>query len=300
MSSNEAETNVGDVGGNAPSTSAGALLREARLAAGVHIESIAFSLKVPVSKIEALENGDLSALPDAVFARALAASVCRALKMDSAPVLALLPQTKAQPLPANQEGVNAAFRDGSEHSGASGLLARLSRPLGVTVVVLLIGAGVLAWMPSEWLEMNFANTPQPTSTVVVPAPNTEPDEQRLGVSVPVQSPDVLAPVETSAPAPLTPPVAPVSSMLTSEPSPAAKPRLQLSARGETWIQVKDTQGAVVLERILRPGEEATVNQPGRLSVVVGRADVTEVRIAGEKLDIASSARENVARFEVKP
>ena len=56
----------------------------------------------------------------------------------------------------------------------------------------------------------------------------------------------------------------------------------------------------MLERILRPGEDATVNQPGRLSVVVGRADVTEVHIAGEKLDIASSARENVARFEVKP
>jgi cytoskeleton protein RodZ len=96
---------------------------------------------------------------------------------------------------------------------------------------------------------------------------------------------------------------PIPTTLASEPDqPVAvnTPRLMMTARGETWVQVKDAQGAILLERTLRAGETASVNQPGRLSVVVGRADATEVSVMGEKFDIASLARENVARFEVKP
>ena len=62
---------------------AGGLLREARQAAGLHIAALAVALKVPVSKLEALEADDYAKLTDTVFVRALASSVCRALKADS-------------------------------------------------------------------------------------------------------------------------------------------------------------------------------------------------------------------------
>ena len=301
MSSNEADTNPDDLWGKVSGDSAGSLLREARLAAGVHIESIAFSLKVPVSKIEALENDDLAALPDAVFARALTSSVCRVLNADPAPVLALLPQTKVQWLPANSAGVNAAFRDGSERASSGGAFSRLSRPLGLTVVVLLIGAGVLAWVPSEWLQMNFAKSSQPITTLVSPPSLAASDGQTESPPV-TTSPDVAEP--TQAPVSAQQAV-PESALTTAGPEdvPAqapSPPRLQLSARGETWVQVKDGQGAVVLERILRAGDAATVNQSGLLSVVVGRADVTDVLVTGDTLNIVNLARENVARFEVNP
>ena len=55
----------------------GGLLREARQASGLHIAALAAALKVPVSKLEALESDNYEALPDAVFVRALASSVCR-------------------------------------------------------------------------------------------------------------------------------------------------------------------------------------------------------------------------------
>lgn len=301
MNSNTGDAYASDMSSQVGGTSAGLLLREARVAAGIHIESIAFSLKVPVSKIEALENDDLTALPDAVFARALTSSVCRALKIDSAPVLALLPQAQTQWLPANDTGVNAAFRDESERFGAGGALSRLSRPLGLAVIVLLVGAGLLAWAPSDWLNMDFFKT-QPMTIAVSPPLVIESAEQQLQKTERTESPDPAAPVEIAAPmetaiagqnpASVAPETASVGALST--------PRLQLSARGETWIQVKDAQGAVVLERILREGDTATVNQSGRLSVVVGRADITDVRIGGNKLDISSAARENVARFEVKP
>ena len=297
-------------GGEVSASSAGELLRQARLSAGVHIESIAFSLKVPVTKIEALERDDLEALPDAVFARALASSVCRTLKIDAAPVLALLPRSSVQLLPANDSGVNAAFRDGSERLGSRSALARASRPLGLMVVVLLIGAGVLAWMPSAWLQFDFANTQDTQPSVAVSAlpPPVAVDATRK----PIQD----APVKPETPEPVSAPAMTADAMgpasFAAKPTPTmpgvqaeppvatATPRLTMTATGETWVQVKDAQGAILLERILRSGETASLNQPGRLSVVVGRADVTDVRVAGEKLDIAPLARENVARFEVKP
>ena len=46
---------------------AGRLLREAREAAGLHIASLAVSLKVPVRKLELLEADRFDELPDAVF-----------------------------------------------------------------------------------------------------------------------------------------------------------------------------------------------------------------------------------------
>jgi cytoskeletal protein RodZ len=58
------------------------MLRDARHAAGIHIEALAVALKVPVSKLEALEADNYQVLPDAVFVRALASSVCRSLKID--------------------------------------------------------------------------------------------------------------------------------------------------------------------------------------------------------------------------
>ena len=81
-----------------PQASPGEMLRAARQAAGVHIEALAVSLKVPISKLEALEADDFDALPDAVFVRALASSICRSLKLDPVPVLALMPQSGAPKL----------------------------------------------------------------------------------------------------------------------------------------------------------------------------------------------------------
>ena len=65
-----------------PDLTAGMLIRRAREASGLHIAALAVSLKVPVKKLEALEANRFELLPDAVFVRALAGSVCRTLKID--------------------------------------------------------------------------------------------------------------------------------------------------------------------------------------------------------------------------
>ena len=91
--------------------SAGALLRAARERQGLHVAALAAAIKIPQRKLELLESDRLDELPDAAFARALALSVCRALKIDPAPVLAHLPQAGGLGLSDVSGGLNAPFRD---------------------------------------------------------------------------------------------------------------------------------------------------------------------------------------------
>src|SRR4051794_2894478 len=94
--------------------SAGAMLRAAREAAGLHVAALAVALKVPVRKLEALEADQYDVLTDAVFVRALASSVCRTLKIAPQPVLERLPQIAAPRLIAKTENINTPFHAPSD------------------------------------------------------------------------------------------------------------------------------------------------------------------------------------------
>ena len=110
------------------------------------VKNLAANLKVPVRKLEALEEDRYELLPDAVFVRALASSVCRTLKMDPQPVLQLLPRTGQPRLVQDTEHINAPFR--TAHDGpAPRWFDQVSRPVLATVVLLLLGALVLVFLP---------------------------------------------------------------------------------------------------------------------------------------------------------
>ena len=94
--------------------SAGAQLRAARERQGLHIAALAAAIKIPQRKLEALEADRFDELPDATFTRALAMTVCRALKIDPAPVLAQLPQGGPQGLGKVNGSLNTPFRDRPE------------------------------------------------------------------------------------------------------------------------------------------------------------------------------------------
>ena len=127
--------------------SAGALLKQARESSGLHIAALAVLLKVPVKKLEALETNRLDLLPDAVFIRALASSVCRTLKIDAVPILARLPQTDAPKLTYKGAGINQPFRSPGDGPNPS-VWAQVSRPAVLAGLVLLLGALVLIFLPA--------------------------------------------------------------------------------------------------------------------------------------------------------
>ncbi|WP_233495034.1 helix-turn-helix domain-containing protein [Paenacidovorax caeni] len=284
--------------------SAGALLRQARQSAGMDIAVLASALKVPVSKLQALENDDFTVLPDAVFARALASSVCRTLKVDPAPVLGQLPQGQAPRLVGDKDGLNAKFKDPQDKAPPLRLPVA-SRGVSLTVLVLLAAAAAVYFLPSGMLEFDLARAPVPAPAQAV----VEASQENGSVSEPVpgaesavsaQSPasDVPAAAPTAAvPAAAVPMVA--ASVASAAGTVVASALLEFRATAESWVQVRDAAGAVVFERTLKAGESAQAPGKPPLSVVVGKVNATEVMVRGAPFDLSAVARENVARFEVK-
>lgn len=288
---------------------AGAMLRAAREAAGLHVAALAVSLKIPVRRLEALEAERWDELPGAVFTRALAASVCRNLKIDPEPVLARLPAAPRSQLPEN-ERLGAPFREGAPTTSGSPRFNALfegSRALALAVGALVLGA-VLLWI-WPFVTPHFAS---PVATEPQPAPSQEPAQTGIPPSFPAQ----VSAAATAGPTPAAAAaesaassVSPMPAVATATaPASAAAPvaaasgraLLALSARGDSWIEVTDARGTVVLRRLLKDGENAQLDAAAvPLSVLVGRADVTDVKVRGEPFDLAPLARNNVARFEVK-
>ncbi len=290
--------------------SAGSMLRTAREAAGLHIAALAVSLKVPVSKIEAIEADRLDLLPDLVFARALASTMCRTLKIEPASVLEKMPSSSLSPMKTDEAGINAPYRVPGEEYGFT-LWRYLSKPLVLAVIALLVGVLVLVLAPylpsiesAKTALLNSAETTSSTPSVVALA-NGIVDTDNVDAA--------LAPVLLSSDAPLSGTVtgadlpsnalapgsadsAPVSA---AQVGGADKGLLVLKARDESWVQVVDAAGVVQVRRTLKSGETADVSGLLPMSVVLGRADVVDVQVKGRVFDSAAYTRENIARFEVK-
>ena len=75
--------------------------------------------------------------------------------------------------------------------------------------------------------------------------------------------------------------------------------LGLTAKGDSWIQVADAQGQLLLSRVVNKGETVTLDGALPLKVVIGRVDATEVSVRGKPFSMADIVQGNVARFEVK-
>lgn len=284
------------------------MLREAREAAGLHIAALAVSMKVPVKKLEALEADQLDLLPDAVFVRALASSVCRSLKIDPQPVLQRLPSTAIPRLNADKVGINTPFRSPSDGRGES-VFDQLSKPVVLAALALLVAALVLIFFPSiehnevvSEVSADRAATPQPEAAAPVLAPLPIATGQFVDpAGRPVPALVAAAPVN---PAPQTAaPPAVVGAPLAAQPSAqltnAATGLVVFKLRGPSWVEVTDASGTVQLRRIISSGETVAASGTLPLSVVVGRADVTEVQVRGKPFDLTAVSKENVARFEVK-
>jgi cytoskeleton protein RodZ len=306
-------------------TSAGALLRAAREAAGLHVATLAANLKVPVRKLEALEEDRYDLLPDAVFVRALASSICRTLKIDPQPVLQRLPQTIQPRLAQDREGINAPFHAPRDGPGP-GWLANVSKPVLITCVALLLAAAVLIFLPvaqrdeapadatrtEQVMSPGGALPPGDTAQRVVPALAGSPAvpaamPASASGAVPTAPAVTLAPGPSVAPAakPAAPaaaeatPAAPADGPLVSGTPIAASGVVVFRTRGPSWVQVTDASGTTVLRRLMAAGETAGATGRLPLSVTVGDAAQTEVQVRGKPYDLGPVAPDNVARFEVK-
>ena len=251
----------------------GAELRAARLRLGWSLPDVANGLRIRLVYLEAIEEGRLSALPGKAYAVGFVRTYATSLGLDPDEVArrfraeAQDMNTKTEltfPAPVPQRGV----------------------PAGAVVLLgLLIAAGAYV----GWYRYTGSEDARVTQTAGPP-----PD--RLAAMVPaqqVQSPQVASILPSSPPpattGSATPPVAvpvpvPVPVAI-APPAPvqAAAPvntRVVLHAKSGGWVQVRERQGQVLLNRVLRAGETWPVPMKPQLLLTTSNAGAMELLVDG--------------------
>jgi cytoskeleton protein RodZ len=148
----------------------------------------------------------------------------------------------------------------------------------------LSGEGKLPAETSTQIPMRLAPlaeqaVPPPSASIPAPAPaqagapaalpaDAESVQQAEAPPVPAISPS------SAAAAPVTPP--PVSPPVTSP----DQSRIALRANADSWVQVRDRAGQVLLNRILHPGETWDVPSKPNLLLTTGNAGGTDLIVDG--------------------
>jgi cytoskeleton protein RodZ len=287
---------TGASSGAAAAATAGALLRQARQAQGLHIAALAAAIKVSQRKLELLESDQFDQLPDATFTRALAQTVCRTLKVDAGPVLALMPPPLGHRLEEISEGLNTPFR---ERPGrlVPGEWVSFSSPLLWIAALLVLAALVVYIMPASWLPAARERLSAETRT----APPTVVSEAASAIVVAASaSAPASAVLETAAaPAPELRASGVVAELPANVFEAAAAGVLQLHANERSWVEVTDARGKSLISRLVEAGEDVGLDGVMPLKVRIGNAAATKVVFRGQPLDLGAFTRDNVARLELK-
>jgi cytoskeleton protein RodZ len=308
-------------------TTAGTLLREAREKQGMHIAVLAAAIKISPRKLDALEGDRYDELPDATFARALAQTVCRALKIDPAPVLALLPSVQQKTLDTVGDGLNTPFRDRASGTDLSAMLPRA--PLLWAALALLGAAALVYYWPSGTPSVMRPSQPQATQAPRAPsngAPGaaagatTQPGAPlEAAKSDPLATPAAaasaaMAPTtgstQSAAVVPATAPALPAAGATPAVDSSARPPFLPAlpapSATGASvavsepvWLEVTDSSGQVLFQRTIQPGETLSFDQAPPLRLKIGNATAAKLSFRGEPVDLVPFTRGSVARVVLK-
>lgn len=318
-------SDVNEASAPAPMESAplevGTALREARERQGVSVFEVAASLKLNPRQIQALEAGQFDALPGMAFVRGFLRNYARYLKLDPAPLLATLEAAVDESAVRLAPPSNAS---GDMPRRGKGRVRRSLLP-GVAAASLLFAVVLAGWYYDSQrvrpVDALLASLPAKSESASASAPVSE--------AVPVTPPgaDVqsAAPVPTSEtkpePRPAEAPAAeakpapadskpaeakPIDAPKAPAPAGADAPRpaggvdkLGFHFEQESWVEVKDAQGKILLSQLVPAGSSKEVEGQAPLTLVVGNAQSVKLTRNGKPVDLQVAAKSSVARLTLE-
>jgi cytoskeleton protein RodZ len=193
---------------------AGGLIKAAREKAGIHLGILSVNLKVSVRQLEALEANQFDLLSEPVFARGLAAKVCRSVNLDPQSVLALMPVAnnglKPLRLIGAEQGDNFASQS-LKHRSTSGSPQWGGYKLWLVTALVLLSLYVLGIYSDKLSDLFAMSSPTPAEITPIFPPASEavnpdtPQPELPKAMVYESTGDSL--LKSSLPTPLNPPVA---------------------------------------------------------------------------------------------
>ena len=285
----------------------GSLLASERLRQGLSVGDVAAKLRMGIVQVDALERGDYGKLPTGTFLRGFVRSYAKLLGIEPGLVVGLLEQTLGPstkpPLVVSSQ--NIRYTAPREHFATP-------KVRGALFVIFLLTLSIFGWYwweyirPAGLLQARSQAAPQTTAerTENVDIPSlavTEPrPEQAVVENTPAESTAFLGSATIVAPqsardatgaARIEPvihkPIAPGSATL------------RFTFSGESWVEVVEGSGKVLISRRYKAGDEEVTSSKGPLSVIIGNASVTRMNYNGSDFDLTPHTRISVARFTLK-
>jgi cytoskeleton protein RodZ len=266
---------------------AGADLRAARERLGWSIEDVSAALCIRLPHLEALEHGRIDLLPGNAYAVGFLRTYARALGLDPNEIARRFKAEASEvnrrtelifPAPMPQRGVPAG-------------------------AVILLGAVLAVGAYAGWYRLSGEGRLPPETVAPVPerlaslaeqaVPPTAPAPPAAPAMVAAASPPPQAPVPEQA-APPVPSISPSSAAAAAiSPPPALaapaaqpdalapdQPRIVVQATADAWLQVRDRNGGVLLNKTLHSGETWPVPSRPNLVLTTGNAGGTELLVDG--------------------
>jgi cytoskeleton protein RodZ len=243
----------------------GRILAAARQARGMSVTDVAARLKFSPRQITALEEDRYDALPVPAIARGMVRNYAKLFGLDAAPLIADL-QSRLGSAPATVAPPHLA----APFSRAGKRGVRVYWLLSI-LVLLSVGA-VVGEMLLGRLRAPVAPAPE-AAAPAAPAPEPPPPPSRP---------------EPAPPAP------------TQVAEPPGPKRIELIVSKESWVEIRDADGRVLLSQTSLPGARSFVEGKAPFAVVIGRPPGVRLLYGGVDVDLAPYASAGgVARFTLK-
>lgn len=264
----------------------GHLLVEARENMGLSVDEVASRLRLMPRQVQALESGDIDALPGPAFVRGFLRNYAKLLQIDAEPLLdacrAHSPELSPSQISLHSENILIA---GRERKGWTIYLA-------ATAMVMLL---LVAWFAYMDFSSEKATPTQPGPAAI---PHELPDAsiapQPLDVLPSAPSAESVLPAPAESPATATPQGAAVEPT-----APANAAKLVLTSTQTSWVSVVDRDGKEIFSRNVVAGSSETISGTPPLKIVIGNAAGMQLTFNGSAVDLAPHIRANIARLTLE-
>lgn len=262
----------------------GQALRTAREAQGLTVEEAANRLRLMHRQIDAMETEDFESLGQPVFARGFVRNYARLLGIEPESLLVHMAGA-----PTDAAPVSHAVPPPPGHWLTSPWLLLLL--LGVLFVA-AVPVALYWWLNSDAEEdMQLLETKrqvvlQAATPVAVP-----------GVSASLVP--VAPPTDTAQRAPESQAEAAMQAADAPAAPPLARSTLHLDFGGESWVEIKDASGRMLMRQLNLPDTRVDVHGQPPFDVVVGNATQVRLSYNGRPIDLAPFIDVTVARFTLE-
>ncbi|MCA1925578.1 MAG: helix-turn-helix domain-containing protein [Thiobacillus sp.] len=257
-------------------SSVGSRLRAAREAQGLSVEEAAGRLRLMHRQIDAMECEDFESLGQPVFARGFVRNYARLLGLDPETLLADMAGAPADSAPVVQH----AAPPPAERSTVSPWLLLLL--LGLLLAA-AVPVGLYWWLNSDVEEHDPAVSAPPASVLASAAAR----QTGQPAAPPAEAPAIV-------PAEATPAVE-----AEKPDDPVAQGTLLLEFGDESWVEIKDAGGRMLLRKLNQPGSHVELKGQPPFDLVIGNAAQVRLSYNGRPIDMKPFIGVTVARFTLE-